>query len=84
MKWDPFSQKNLLVAGMLGGLHVISEDTQSIADSFYEHENLVYGADWCFMSEKIVQNYPKEGNIMIASCSFYDNLLCVSKFKCDI
>ncbi|XP_044759400.1 diphthine methyltransferase [Coccinella septempunctata] len=84
VKWDPFSQSHLLVAGMLGGAHVISEVSHSIVDSYYEHENLVYGVDWCFMKEESVQKYPKEGNAMLASCSFYDNLLCISKLKCEI
>ncbi|XP_045476602.1 diphthine methyltransferase [Harmonia axyridis] len=84
VKWDPFTQNHLLVAGMLGGAHVISENSSTIIDSFYEHENLVYGVDWCFMNEKSVEKYPNEGNVMVASCSFYDNLLCVAKLNCGI
>ncbi|KAK9888178.1 hypothetical protein WA026_000447 [Henosepilachna vigintioctopunctata] len=87
VKWDPFSQNHILVASMLGGVHVLSGldlMKPKIVDSYYEHGNIAYGVDWSFLTEDEVRNYPQEGNVMISSCSFYDNLLCVSKLKCDI
>lgn len=74
LKWDPHFHRYLLSACMLGGVHII--DTQNpqnleIIDSYYQHKNIAYGADWSHLS----------GEPLISSCSFYDNLLCVSKFK---
>ncbi|CAG9767082.1 unnamed protein product [Ceutorhynchus assimilis] len=77
LKWDPFSQRYLLAACMFGGLHVMEaqSDKMVILDSYYEHKNITYGADWSFLN--------CNGNVIIGSCSFYDHLLCVSNFTCD-
>ncbi|RZC34978.1 diphthamide biosynthesis protein 7, partial [Asbolus verrucosus] len=76
LKWDPFDNNFLLAACMLGGVHIINstniEDLQ-IIDSYYKHKNIAYGADWSYLSPT------SPDSVIIASCSFYDNLLCVSK-----
>lgn len=76
LKWDPFNQKYLLAACMLGGVHIISN--MEIVDSYYEHKNIAYGADWSFLELQKVQKYSTKGNVLIGSCSFYDHLLCVA------
>ncbi|VEN39069.1 unnamed protein product, partial [Callosobruchus maculatus] len=83
LKWDPFEKSRLLAACMLGGVHVVDATNiqkLKIIASHYDHKNLAYGADWCHLDAKKCGEYPEEGNILIASCSFYDHLLCVSKF----
>nr|XP_971820.1 PREDICTED: diphthine methyltransferase isoform X2 [Tribolium castaneum] len=72
LKWDPYDHKYLLAACMLGGVHII--DNSEIIDSYYQHKNIAYGADWSHLQT----NEP-----LIGSCSFYDNLLCVSKVELD-
>jgi hypothetical protein len=64
---------------MLGGVHVTdSPDSDlQIIDSYYEHEDISYGADWSYLP---VNTY---GGALITTCSFYNKLLCVSKLKTD-
>lgn len=83
LKWDPYDCTCLLAACMLGGAHVINtaENEPVINGSYYEHKNITYGSDWSYLSDKEVQQFEAEGNIMLATCSFYDHLLCVSKFN---
>lgn len=79
LKWDPFVHAHLLAACMLGGVHIIKADGSSnmeIVDSYYEHKNISYGADWSFSP---LSNSER----LIGSCSFYDNLLCVSKVRIE-
>ncbi|XP_066261772.1 diphthine methyltransferase [Euwallacea similis] len=86
LKWDPFCQKFLLAACMLGGVHIIQAnvlDTMMISDSCYEHKNIAYGADWSFLQPKDTDKFPHKGNVVFGSCSFYDHLLCVSAAVCD-
>ncbi|XP_050298245.1 diphthine methyltransferase isoform X2 [Anthonomus grandis grandis] len=53
------------------------------ACSYYEHKNISYGADWCFLDSTEVKEIDSSANVIIGSCSFYDHLLCVSKTKCE-
>lgn len=83
LKWDPYDCTYLLAACMLGGAHIINMAHKSepvINGSYYEHENITYGTDWSHLSKQEVQQYEAKGSIMLATCSFYDHLLCVSKF----
>lgn len=83
LKWDPWNCNYLLAACMLGGAHIIraaDKNQLTIAGSYYEHKNITYGCDWCYLSEEEVQQYETEGERIIATCSFYDHLLCISKF----
>lgn len=82
LKWDPFSYDYLLAACMLGGAHIIaakSIENVEITDSYYEHKDITYGSDWCYLNEDDVRKYECNGNRIIGTCSFYDHLLCVSK-----
>ncbi|CAH0563465.1 unnamed protein product [Brassicogethes aeneus] len=88
VKWDPFTQNNLLSACMLGGVHVINAENienLEIVDSFYEHKNIAYGADWCYLpQDRIDVDFNLSESCIIGSCSFYDHLLCVSKIKLNL
>lgn len=84
LKWDPSSHNYLLAACMFGGAHIIDMrnlENPEIFDSYYEHKNIVYGSDWCYLNEDEVKRYEVDGNRIIGTCSFYDHLLCVSKVK---
>lgn len=76
LKWDPFKHVLLLAACMYKGIHIVnfeSIDEGILVGSYYEHTNISYGVDWSYLN----QNCPE---YVIASCSFYDNLLCISEF----
>lgn len=78
LKWDPFKQVLLLAACMYKGVHIVnfeSIDEGMVVGSYYEHTNISYGVDWSHLAQNISDQY------VIASCSFYDNLLCISKFN---
>lgn len=84
LKFDPFECRFLLAACMLDGAHVIDTvnvNNLKIVESYYEHKNLTYGSDWCFLDDKEVNVYDYSGNVLIGTCSFYDHLLCVSKLS---
>ncbi|KAF5284366.1 hypothetical protein FQR65_LT13583 [Abscondita terminalis] len=78
LKWDPRTFKYLLAACMLGGAHVLHD--LKLVSSYYEHQSMVYGADWSYMDESSSLENCKE-NKVIATCSFYDNFLCVSRLN---
>lgn len=86
LKWNPHNDHLLLAACMLGGVHVINinEDIQ-VVESYYEHRNLSYGADWSFLDRNELKRFGENTKYLVASCSFYDHLLCVwlskSKFE---
>lgn len=87
LKWDPFTNYFLLAACMLGGAHVINVtkvDSPELIDSYYEHKNITYGSDWCYLNEDDVTRFEGDGNRIIATCSFYDHLLCISKLSVDV
>ncbi|KAL1497904.1 hypothetical protein ABEB36_008786 [Hypothenemus hampei] len=86
LKWDPFIQKYLLAASMLGGVHIIKvlPNKMEIVDSYYEHKNIAYGADWSFLEPDALETFHGEGNVLVGSCSFYDQLVCISKTYCDL
>lgn len=84
VKWDPFHANFVLAACMLGGVHVIDfleEEQGTIAESYYEHTNISYGADWCHLNQSEVKKFNFDGERIIGTCSFYDRLLCVAKIK---
>lgn len=84
LKWDPFSYDYLLAACMLGGAHIVDArnlENPQIIDSYYEHKNITYGSDWCYLNEDDVRQFEFDGNRIIGTCSFYDHLLCVSKLN---
>lgn len=82
IKWNPFDSQMLMVASMLGGLHVIkSTDELSLMATYDEHENIVYGGDWCFLDKSELEDYRIFCDYVLGSCSFYDHLLCLSAFS---
>lgn len=86
LKWDPWFQNHILAACMLGGVHIVQAtqaEEMKIVDSYYEHKNISYGADWSFLGSDEIDMFEHEGNVIIGSCSFYDHLLCISKACCD-
>ncbi|XP_023024478.2 diphthine methyltransferase [Leptinotarsa decemlineata] len=83
LKWDPFDQNYLLAACMLGGVHIVDVadiHQLNIAGSYHEHKNISYGADWCHLDTESCDKFEQDGQFIIGTCSFYDHLLCVSKF----
>ncbi|KAK7058965.1 hypothetical protein VNI00_001589 [Paramarasmius palmivorus] len=77
VKWHPSETRktDLLVACMHDGFKVVRFDTMNSAPSAGEvvkrydgHESLAYGVDWSF-------GKGKDGETVIASCSFYDHNL---------
>ena len=67
LKWHPCAEHSrlLLAACMHNGFHVVrhTDPTIEVVGSYYEHDSLAYGADWC--------HSPAEP-FLIGSCSFYD------------
>ncbi|CAH1179744.1 unnamed protein product [Phaedon cochleariae] len=83
LKWDPFLQTHLLAACMLGGVHILNVqdiERMKIVGSYYEHKNIAYGADWCYSNKEFCDNFDGPGSSILGTCSFYDHLLCISKF----
>ena len=61
LKWKPDIYDCVAVAGMYSGFHIL--DVSTFRTSAYtHHDSIAYGIDWLF-------------DDVIASCSFYDNLL---------
>ncbi|KAK4874842.1 hypothetical protein RN001_014202 [Aquatica leii] len=82
LKWDPRTHKYLLACCMLAGAHVLdfANDRLEIVGSYCEHQSMTYGGDWSFMdADRSVRDY--QANRIVATCSFYDSLLCVSKLN---
>lgn len=61
---------------MLGGMHIINTvNNLEIVESYYEHKNICYGADWAHLNAN--------NEYIVGTCSFYDHLLCISKFNLE-
>lgn len=65
----------LLTANMYHNFTVIGleKDKFLINGSYFEHESICYGADWCCSVHENVKYF--------ATCSFYDHKLCVAKYE---
>lgn len=75
LKWDPFGSNYILAACMYGSFHVLSnQPSPDIVATYSQHKSICYGADWC---------YSKAQGLILATCSFYDHLLTLSKFNPD-
>lgn len=85
LKWDPFVGNEIIAACMLEGVHILSlsDDGLKVRASYGEHENIAYGVDWSFMIKDDFDMLGMSGDKIIASCSFYDRLLCVSNYCKD-
>lgn len=83
LKWRPDNGEHLLAACMYNGVTVVGFDdddqlkhSPKIISRFTKHESMAYGADWCrHRSDK------HDVGCFIATCSFYDNKLCLWKSK---
>lgn len=74
LKWEPHGRDLLLAACMHNGYHVTDTSTSDmqLVASFTEHKSLAYGVDWW--------SGATDSTNVIASASFYDNLLCLWEF----
>lgn len=83
IKWDPFKYKQMIIACMLGGVHIVDYTAESlkVVHSYDEHKNIAYGTDWCHMPENELKQFDEDAKYIIGSCSFYDKLLCISIIK---
>ena len=80
VKWHPSEKRknDLLVACMHDGCKVVRSDigedlvnsSGTVTQRFDEHKSMAYGADWSYAEANA------EGETLIASCSFYDHMLC--------
>ena len=85
LKWHPSPKRknDVLVACMHDGFKVLrfpllanlsaaesTTDKWSLVKRFDEHESLAYGADWSYEAST------DHEETLIATCSFYDHLLC--------
>lgn len=75
-KWHASDADKILLACMHDGFKIVSMDTSNenpdtaqVVQRFEEHTSLAYGADWAIESSHSATK--------VASCSFYDHLLCL-------
>uniref|UniRef100_A0A336K1G3 methylated diphthine methylhydrolase n=1 Tax=Culicoides sonorensis TaxID=179676 RepID=A0A336K1G3_CULSO len=75
IKQHPSSANDLLTANMYHNFTVLKLNSNKfdLEASYFEHKSICYGADWC-PSANIEVKY-------LATCSFYDHKLCVSKYE---
>lgn len=73
VKWHPVNHNRLITACMAEGVSIVEfEETKPIRflSNFKEHNDIAYGVDW----------YHGQDANLIASCSFYNHLLCISTY----
>ncbi|XP_018574760.1 diphthine methyltransferase [Anoplophora glabripennis] len=83
VKWNPINQNYLLAACMLGGIHIVKLGNvynMTITGSYHEHKNISYGADWSYLKGDSCNKIASDATAILGTCSFYDHLLCVSKY----
>lgn len=85
LKWDPHNYELLLCACMLGGAHIVHVETHTsqIVESYYEHKNICYGADWSYLGKDAISRLQCSSNRIIGTCSFYDHLMCISELNLE-
>lgn len=82
LKWYPFPDRGdiLLAACMHAGVRVLNVSSRSdvpgiaegVVAKYTRHASMAYGVDWCRLEHSLNARTP-----VVASCSFYDNLLCL-------
>ncbi|KAJ8911653.1 hypothetical protein NQ315_005999 [Exocentrus adspersus] len=85
VKWNPFYENYLLAVCMMGGVHILDVEYSKIdiIGSYHEHKSISYGADWSYLDSECGEKNASKRSGIIATCSFYDHLLCVSKYVTD-
>eukprot|EP00112_Aurelia_sp_Birch-Aquarium-sp1_P007182 Seg1783.1 transcript_id=Seg1783.1/GoldUCD/mRNA.D3Y31 product="Diphthine methyltransferase" protein_id=Seg1783.1/GoldUCD/D3Y31 len=75
IKWHPYLENVLLVACMHDGFKIFKSEQFSewdLTHDYQNHKSLAYGSDWILpLSEKGLESS------LVATCSFYDNLMNV-------
>ena len=77
LKWRPGDGGELLAACMYNGVAVLKgedPDMGEVRSRFDAHKSIAYGADW--------KRGIYDGGYLMATCSFYDNKLCLWKHSC--
>lgn len=80
LKPDPYDRNLILAACMYKNFSIVelldsSSDIKLMAE-YNEHESICYGADWCLDTSK-----ENNSELFMATCSFYDHKLCLSKIE---
>lgn len=78
LKPDPYNKNLILAACMYKNFSIVqigeSKRDMTLMAEYNEHESICYGADWCLDTRK-----GNDGELFMATCSFYDHKLCLSK-----
>ncbi|WOL02965.1 diphthine methyltransferase [Canna indica] len=74
VKYHPYISNFVLAACMHNGFAIVSikEENIEVVETYCKHESLAYGADWQKGSEDMMRK-----GLLVATCSFYDRLLCL-------
>lgn len=76
IKQNPAQPDLLLCACMYHNFSIVRmsepRDRMEMVAAYFEHGSICYGADWCYKSGKEQESF-------MATCSFYDRKLCISK-----
>ena len=78
IKWHPYLENVLLAACMHDGFKIFKSEELSewdLTHDYQNHKSLAYGADWLLPTSNGNMNGPE--NALVATCSFYDNLMNV-------
>ena len=71
----------LAVAAMHNGFHIVdAKKCEVIASYTEEHKSLAYGLD---LKDNNYNLQDSEDNVWVASCSFYDHILKLWKFRLE-
>lgn len=70
---DPLLHESVPGLVGTGGVEGVEEDEdKATVAKFTRHSSMAYGADWCRLPTSL-----RSQRAVIASCSFYDSLLCL-------
>ena len=90
IKWDPYEARYVLIAAMYNGFLVVDCNdiaTPKVIAEYKEHESIGYGCSWSYPKVRIcnhqhLSDSPQE--VFVATCSFYDHILKLSKVDFNI
>ncbi|KAH7682865.1 diphthamide biosynthesis protein 7 [Dioscorea alata] len=77
IKFHPFGENLVLAACMHNGFAVVKIEDEDVivVETYDKHESLAYGADWCKGGNCCEDNNGAKNEMVVATCSFYDQLL---------